>query len=115
MVGFSPQATLKKGERILADILDKAESGEGHVSGADAFLLYDTFGYPLECTVESAAERGIGVDEEGFHAEMERQKKQSQVSWSRPWGVAEWPRSAVPLLQKKAKETAWQRSSFAGR
>ena len=50
------------------------------VSGPDAFLLYDTFGVPLECTVEWAAERGVGVDVAGFDAEMERQKRQSQAA-----------------------------------
>jgi len=71
-------ATLKKGEKILAEVLDSAEASGRGVSGADAFLLYDTFGFPLECTVESAQERGVAVDEDGFAEEMERQKRMSK-------------------------------------
>lgn len=47
------------------------------ISGAQAFKLYDTYGFPLEITRVLAHEQGFSVDEEGFDAEMEKQKKQS--------------------------------------
>ena len=52
--------TLEAGQKPLAEILEKASSRK-LVSGADAFLLYDTYGYPLEITQDAAADRGIKV------------------------------------------------------
>ena len=43
-------------------------------SGADAFKLYDTYGFPIDLTVEMAEEAGMTVDQEGFKALMEEQK-----------------------------------------
>lgn len=51
---------LEAGQKPLAEILEKASSSK-MVSGADAFLLYDTYGFPLEITVDAAADRGIQV------------------------------------------------------
>ena len=51
---------LGSGEKQLSEILQKS-SKSGEVSGADAFLLYDTFGFPLEITVDAAAEQNIKV------------------------------------------------------
>jgi alanyl-tRNA synthetase len=62
--------TLTKGEKLLADILAKSPT---EISGKDAFILYDTHGFPLELTQEVAAEQGITVDVEGFEEEMEIQ------------------------------------------
>ncbi len=62
--------TLTKGEKLLADILAKSPP---EISGKDAFILYDTHGFPLELTQEIAIEHGIAVDVEGFEREMEIQ------------------------------------------
>ena len=51
---------MEAGQKPLAEILEKADGGK-LVSGADAFLLYDTYGYPLEITQDAAADRGIKV------------------------------------------------------
>lgn len=48
--------------------------------GDEAFVLYDTYGFPLKLTEELAAERGIQLDMEGFEAAMERQRQQSKAS-----------------------------------
>ena len=67
--------TLERGEKRLADILaDKPQK----VSGADAFELYDTYGFPLELTQEIAQESGIAVDVAGFDTEMEQQRQRSK-------------------------------------
>src|SRR5207253_9451005 len=64
------------------------------VSGADAFRLHDTFGFPLELTRELAIERGLQVDEDGFRPEMELQRQRSRRDAPRGWQtVKDLPRS----------------------
>lgn len=78
--------TLERGEKLLdqmlADALSRTcESGSvPRLSGQDAFLLYDTFGFPVEITKEVAEEHGVSVDMKGFDIEMENQRRQSQAA-----------------------------------
>jgi len=67
--------TLERGEKLLADILERAPK---QISGADAFVLYDTYGFPLELTQEIAEEQGLTVDAKGFEAEMAQQRQRSK-------------------------------------
>ena len=67
--------TLERGEKLLAEIIDKAK---GEISGQDAFVLYDTYGFPLELTQEVAEENGLTVDIQGFETAMEEQRRRSQ-------------------------------------
>lgn len=69
-------ATLENGMKEFKKILD-AGNGKS-ILGRDAFYLYDTFGFPLELTVEMAAENGLSVEEEGFAKAMEEQKKKAR-------------------------------------
>ena len=69
-------ATLDNGEKKLLDYMKNANKKE--VTGDVAFLLYDTFGFPYELTVEVAEENGFTVDEAGFKAELARQKEASR-------------------------------------
>ncbi|HAN74496.1 MAG TPA: hypothetical protein DCQ63_09580, partial [Planktothrix sp. UBA8402] len=48
--------------------------------GQDAFVLYDTYGFPLELTQEIAEENGLTVDIKGFEAAMEEQRRRSQYA-----------------------------------
>jgi alanyl-tRNA synthetase len=71
--------TLERGEKLLADILEKESKTKARqISGEDAFVLYDTYGFPLELTQEIAEEQGLTVDLEGFESEMEKQKQRSK-------------------------------------
>ena len=70
--------TLENGEKKLQEIIDHLEGDT--ISGADAFLLYDTFGFPLELTMEAALERGVNVDEEGYKLALEEQKNRARKS-----------------------------------
>ncbi|GAX83651.1 hypothetical protein CEUSTIGMA_g11076.t1 [Chlamydomonas eustigma] len=72
-------ATLERGQKILEELLAKAAVSKV-LSGPDAFLLYDTFGFPLELTQELAEQQGIQVDTVGFSSEMEAQRQRSKDS-----------------------------------
>ncbi|XP_073292814.1 alanine--tRNA ligase, chloroplastic/mitochondrial isoform X2 [Primulina huaijiensis] len=78
--------TLERGERLLGQMLADALSFSqinGTVpclSGKDAFLLYDTYGFPVEITKEVAGEHGVGIDMDSFDSEMENQRRQSQAA-----------------------------------
>ena len=72
--------TLESGSELLDAELDRLEPGE-EVSGATAFKLHDTYGFPVEVTTEVAAERGLGVDSVGFDLEMQAQRERARASW----------------------------------
>ncbi len=71
--------TLSTGIKLLDDIISKAKKEDlEEVQGKDAFVLYDTYGFPLDLTELIARENGLGVDEKGFGVEMEAQKNRSR-------------------------------------
>ena len=65
--------TLKQGSAML-----EAELETGHVSGAAAFKLHDTYGFPIELTQEIAEERGVLVDRGAFDAAMDEQRRRAK-------------------------------------
>ena len=67
---------LTDGEKILNDLYNKNHQ----ITGEDAFLLYDTYGYPFEITLEFAEEHNITIDKEAFDAAMQRQKELARGS-----------------------------------
>jgi len=69
--------TLEFGERELATLIEKFGPG-GQIPGVNAFILYDTYGFPLELTQEIVAEKGLTVDLAGFQSEMEKQRRRSR-------------------------------------
>ncbi|HPT41632.1 MAG TPA: alanine--tRNA ligase, partial [Candidatus Gastranaerophilaceae bacterium] len=72
--------TLDRGYKLLEELLSKKQGGKCAISGEDAFKLYDTFGFPLELTVEIAKENGFKVDLKEFEKEMEEQKKRAKAA-----------------------------------
>ncbi|MBR6095842.1 MAG: alanine--tRNA ligase [Oscillospiraceae bacterium] len=71
--------TLDAGLRIFRDLLDQHKSkGETTFSGADAFKLYDTYGFPIDLTLEMAKDEGLGVDEAGFRQLMQEQRERAR-------------------------------------
>ncbi len=72
-------STIENGMKEFVKILEPVlTSSDKMLSGKDAFYLYDTFGFPLELTVEMANEKGVGVDEAGFAAAMDEQKRKAR-------------------------------------
>ena len=83
-----------------------ASRGGDQVSGADAFRLHDTFGFPLELTRELATERGLQVDEEGFRSEMAVQRQRSRRAIPSQWTQArDLPRSEFTGYLELSSET----------
>ena len=80
--------------------LDELVGAGPIISGADAFRLHDTFGFPIDLTIEMAAERGVGVDRAGFDAAMTEQRERSRGEKRRAFAAD--------------AETAAMRSEFIG-
>jgi len=74
--------TLDSGLKILREELERLRKDKKKsLSGEVAFRLYDTFGFPLDLTVEILQEEGMGLDEEGFRIQMEEQRQKSKQAW----------------------------------
>ena len=73
------ESTLENGMKEFRKIMEqKKKEGLSEIDGKSAFYLYDTFGFPIELTVEMAQEEGVKVDKEGFAAAMEEQKQKAR-------------------------------------
>ena len=73
--------TLTDGLAILAQISKEAKvAGHTVIAGADAFKLYDTYGFPLDLTEDYAQEHGLGVDRDGFEVAMQKQREMARAA-----------------------------------
>ena len=73
------ESTVENGMKEFRKILEqKKKAGSAEIDGKSAFYLYDTFGFPIELTVEMAGEEGLTVDEDGFAKAMEEQKQKAR-------------------------------------
>lgn len=70
--------TLDKGLEKFSEITSQTK--DKIIQGSDAFLLYDTYGFPLDLTTILAEEKGLILDTDGFNKEMEQQKKRARES-----------------------------------
>jgi alanyl-tRNA synthetase len=73
--------TLERGLAILDEETRSLKSGD-RLSGETAFMLYDTYGFPLDLTQDALRPRGISVDVSAFAAAMERQRAMARASWA---------------------------------
>ena len=67
-------------EAGVARLQELIGGGAKHLSGADAFALHDTYGFPIELTEEIAAERGVTVDRAGFERSMDEQRQRARAA-----------------------------------
>ncbi|WEV54877.1 alanine--tRNA ligase [Leuconostocaceae bacterium ESL0723] len=75
--------TLKAGLSLLNEVIDQAKAAnESEISGADAFKLSDTYGFPFELTQEQAADAGLSVDAAGYQVELEAQRDRARAARS---------------------------------
>ena len=77
--------TLDRGIRMLEDNMARNQDTK-RVSGTDAFVLYDTYGFPVDLTELIATEKGYTVDLEGFQAELQKQKERARAATSNEFG-----------------------------
>jgi alanyl-tRNA synthetase len=102
--GFS--RTLDQGTRMLGQLLERAlTAGEEGISSQDAFMLHDTYGFPIEMTRELAAERGLGVDEEGFEALMDQQRQRARAASGRSHEAEQLRERALVLSTQAGFQT----------
>jgi len=79
--------TVDKGLKELGSLINKLiEDGKDTISGADAFMLYSSYGFPIEMTQELAAEREVNVDRAGFDKEVEKHKEKSRAGAEKKFG-----------------------------
>ncbi len=72
--------TLVAGTTILDTAVSRTKADGGHViDGVDAFTLHDTYGFPIDLTLEMAAEHGLSVDEDGFRTLMQEQRDRARA------------------------------------
>lgn len=73
------QETLNEGTKVANEIVERILAAKGDtISGKEAFLLYDTYGFPLDLTEDIAEEHGLKIDKQGFEKAMEEQRKRAR-------------------------------------
>ncbi|GAW92666.1 alanine--tRNA ligase [Calderihabitans maritimus] len=73
--------TLHEGMKVVAEIIEKVKKeGRNEISGREAFVLYDTYGFPLDLAEDIAEENGLTVDREGFAEAMEEQRRRARAA-----------------------------------
>ncbi len=89
-------ATIDQGLSILSTLVKDAKAaGKSEISGADAFKLYDTFGFPFDLTKEIIAENGLTVDEETFTELMKAQRDRARAARG---NISGWDNATQNLL-----------------
>ena len=77
--------TLDRGIRLLEDTMEKSAATKV-ISGVDAFVLYDTYGFPIDLTELIATEKGYTVDLDGFQVELGKQKERARNATANEFG-----------------------------
>lgn len=99
------QATIDQGLSILNDYIDQLiASNQTELSGENAFKLYDTYGFPIELTMEILEEKHLHVNEEDFKKQMEAQKERARTARGSGDELG-WASEAVSQLPKEIVST----------
>ncbi|MBQ7718678.1 MAG: alanine--tRNA ligase [Clostridia bacterium] len=97
------EETIDTGLSLVSELIaDLEKNGEKTMSAEDAFRLYDTYGFPLDLTIEILAEKGLGVDEKGFAEEMQIQRERARAARG-DMENAGWSVEAFDALDKNIK------------
>ena len=92
--------TIDKGMQLLNELTQTSKAKE--ISGADAFKLYDTFGFPLDLTKDILEEKGMTVDEQSFEELMKKQKQRARDARKNA-GAEAWDDGGVQLDVEKTE------------
>ena len=93
--------TIDSGLAILSRMTaELKEKGESIIPGAEAFKLYDTYGFPIDLTREIAEEAGLTIDEEDFHRHMEEQRTRARAARGNISGWSDTSKSILAELPK---------------
>ncbi|MCT4621509.1 MAG: alanine--tRNA ligase [Marinisporobacter sp.] len=97
------QETIDQGSEILKGYIDELKQENKNIlSGENAFRLYDTYGFPLELTKEILEEENMTADEEGFKAEMEKQRERARNARANNEGEG-WKEDVYAKLDENIK------------
>ncbi|MFF0300501.1 alanine--tRNA ligase [Streptomyces sp. NPDC004562] len=103
------RATLKQGTTVLdGAVAQVKEAGGRQLPGAQAFLLHDTYGFPIDLTLEMAAEQGVEVDREGFTALMREQRERARADARARKSGATADTSALRTVLDEHGPTDWR-------
>ena len=95
--------TIDSGMRILSSMIDDCKaSGKTVLDGADCFKLYDTYGFPIDLTLEILAENGLDADREGFDKLMDEQRERARAATA---ALGDFGWAAIDLGLPKNEET----------
>ncbi len=100
--------TLEQGTKLLEEVIARSE---GTISGEDAFLLHDTYGFPIDLTRELAEERGIDVDLQGFGELMDAQRARARAggrSSARGDEKPDLSNAMAPLIDFRTEFTGYE-------
>ncbi|MCJ7655359.1 MAG: alanine--tRNA ligase, partial [Dehalococcoidia bacterium] len=104
-------STLDAGINLVDKAVDDAlKQGRNIITGEEAFRFWDTYGFPLELTVEIAREKGLDVDVEGFDSEMEKQRERARAG--QKFSLA--PTDNIPIKDKVEKKLTSEPTKFVG-
>jgi alanyl-tRNA synthetase len=97
--------TLEHGTKMLDELIARArDQGAEGIAAQDAFMLHDTYGFPIDLTLELVAEQGLGVDEQGFETLMEEQRTRARYA-ARPGGTDVLREQAAMLATQAGFQT----------
>jgi len=113
--------TLHEGMKKADEIVARARAeGRDHIQGAEAFLLYDTYGFPVDLAEDIAAEQGLRLDRAGFEAAMAEQRERARAAraqddqWHSASGLARSEVAARFVGYERLEATARVRAIVAG-
>jgi alanyl-tRNA synthetase len=96
--------TLSSGTAMLDVAVQKAKASSSALLGSEAFTLHDTYGFPIDLTIEIAAEQGLTVDEDGFRRLMAEQRQRAKSDARAKKGEAESTEAYLQLRELGATE-----------
>ncbi len=107
--------TIDSGMRILNELVfEYIEKGESLFSGADAFKLYDTYGFPIDLTIEIVQEAGLKVDRAAFDELMEQQRERARAARAAMGDLA-WSSTDLGLDLKPTRFTGYEKFDDTGK